>query len=69
MKPSELRVMPEPELRKQLAQTREELTRLSLTAKQGAVEQPHRICQMKRDIARMLTVLTEQRTSHEPGRS
>ncbi|MBI3087563.1 MAG: 50S ribosomal protein L29 [Candidatus Omnitrophica bacterium] len=57
---SELRGLPEAELRQRLAQTRQELVTLRLKAKQGALEQPHRIRQMRRDIARMLTTLHEQ---------
>ena len=62
MKPhvSELRGLPEAELRQRLAQTRQDLVTLRLKAKQGALEQPHRIRQMRRDIARMFTALQEQ---------
>jgi large subunit ribosomal protein L29 len=60
-KPSQLRAIPVAELHRQLAQTREELAALRFKAKQGTVEQPHRIRQMKRHIARLLTVLNERK--------
>jgi large subunit ribosomal protein L29 len=64
---AELRGLPEAELRQRLAQTRQELVTLRLKAKQGALEQPHQIRQMRREIARIFTVLREpaagQRTS------
>ena len=60
VKAKDLRAVPEAELRQQLAQTRKELSRLRLKARQGALEQPHQIRTMRRDMARMLTVLAEQ---------
>lgn len=61
MKPKDLRAIPEADLRQRVAEMRKELTVLRLKARQGAVEQPHRIRMMRRDIARMLTVLRESR--------
>lgn len=55
----ELRTMPAVELRQRLAETQHELSALRLKAHQGPVEQPHRIRQMRRDLARLLTVLAE----------
>ena len=48
------------ELRKHIEDTRKELVTLSLKARHGALEQPHRIRQMKRDIARVMTILNER---------
>ncbi len=59
-KPSELRGMPESELQQRLSESRQELATLRLKARQGATEQPHRIGQLRRDVARMLTVLHER---------
>ena len=53
--------MSDAELHQRLAQTRQELFALRLKARQGALEQPHRIQQSKRDIARMMTALRQQR--------
>ena len=59
----DLRALTDPELRQRLDQTRQDLRGLRLKASRGAVEQPHRIRQMRRNIARMLTIMGE------PGRS
>ena len=61
------RSAPVEELRKHVEDTRKELVTLTLKARQGAVEQPHRIRQMKRDIARVMTVLNER--AHERSQS
>jgi len=61
LKTAELRTMPEAELHKRVAEMRKELAALRLKARQGVAEQPHRIRLMRRDIARMLTVMTEQK--------
>ena len=57
----ELRALTDQELRQRLDQTRQDLRGLRLKAGGGAVEQPHRIRQMRRNIARMLTMLGELR--------
>ena len=63
----ELRTIPEPELRQKLGEAQKELVTLRVKARQGAVEQPHRIRQVRRDIARLLTVLAQQRrTMQQP---
>ena len=58
-----LRALTDPELRQRLDQTRQDLRGLRLKAGGGVIEQPHRIRQMRRDIARMLTMLGELRRS------
>ena len=58
-KVKELRGMPEAELRQHLTQLRSELSTMRLKARQGAVEQPHKIRQTRREIATVLTVLGE----------
>ena len=57
---TDLRAIPEPELRHRRLQTRKDLNARRLKAKQGITEQPHKIRQTRRDIARMLTALREQ---------
>ena len=56
----ELRAMPEGELQQKLADVRKELRDLRLKARQGQLDQPHRIAFLRRDIARMLTLLREE---------
>ena len=59
----ELRALTDQELRQRLDQTRQDLRGLRLKASGGAIERPHRIRQMRRDIARILTMLGELRRS------
>ncbi|MGJ3243204.1 MAG: 50S ribosomal protein L29 [Opitutales bacterium] len=59
MKISEIRGLARPELEKQLRDARNELVNLKLRKQTGQVEQPHRIKELRRSIARMETVLTE----------
>ncbi|MBI3320463.1 MAG: 50S ribosomal protein L29 [Candidatus Omnitrophica bacterium] len=60
----ELRAVPAVELSQRLTEARKTLTLLRLKARQGALEQPHQIRQLRRDIARLLTVLTEEKGTH-----
>lgn len=59
-KTKELRALGEPELQSQLEKTRQELGALRLKAAHGAIEQPHRIRQLRKDVAKMLTLLNEK---------
>ena len=59
---NELRSLAAPELSQRLTQWREELRDLRLKAAQGTVEQPHRIRQLRRNIARALTIQGQQQT-------
>jgi len=59
MKTAELRTTPLGELHNRVAEMRKELAGLRLKARQGAVEQPHRIRLIRRDIARLPTVLAQ----------
>ena len=65
-KVKELRGMPEAELRQRLIQLRSELSTMRLKARQGTVEQPHKIRQTRREIATVLTVLGEPSTAAIP---
>ena len=56
---SELRSLPAVELTQQIAQRRTELAGLRRKARQGALEQPHRIRLLRREIARLLTLVRE----------
>ncbi len=53
---NELRSLPIPELAQRLTQWRQELRDVRLKASRGNPEQPHRIRQLRRDIARALTI-------------
>ena len=62
MKMNELRAMSAVELTQKVTQTQRELDTLRLKAKQATLEQPHRIGQLRRDIARIQTLLREPQT-------
>lgn len=57
MKINEIRAIAPAELPLKVIEARRELIGMRMKAKQGAIEQPHRIRQARREIARMLTVL------------
>ena len=59
IKTGELRVLQALELQQRAAELRRELNHIHLKSRQSAVEQPHRIRQMRRELARVLTVLGE----------
>ncbi|MFH0732078.1 MAG: 50S ribosomal protein L29 [Candidatus Omnitrophota bacterium] len=58
-KPSELRNLTEAELAAKQLSLKEELMGLCFKARMGKLEKPSRISQIKRDIARILTILKE----------
>lgn len=60
MKAKEVRAMSETELRQRLTELRGELTSVRMKSYRSPMEQPHRIGQMRRDVARILTVLRQQ---------
>ncbi|HEA83979.1 MAG: 50S ribosomal protein L29 [Thermodesulfobacteriota bacterium] len=60
MKARELREFSIPELKEKLSQLREELFNLRFQKTIHKLENPMRIRQVKRDIARILTILREK---------
>ena len=60
MKASELRELSIPELKEKLRELREELFNLRFQKSIHQLENPMRIRQVKRDIARVLTVIREK---------
>ena len=56
----ELRDLSDEELAKRLAETREEVFRLRFQLATGALENTARLAQVKRDVARILTVQRER---------
>ncbi len=58
-KAKDLRGLPAEEIRKRVGELRTTISELRLKSRQGALEQPHRIQFLKRDVARLLTVLRE----------
>ena len=60
-KMSELRSVPPAELRQRAEQLQRDMGAIRLKGAQGHLEQPHRIRLMRRDVARIFTVLSEVR--------
>ncbi len=61
----DLRGLSETELRQRIDQARKDLAGMRLKASQNSLEQPHQIRFLRRDIARMLTLIGEQ--SRQPA--
>jgi large subunit ribosomal protein L29 len=60
MTATELRELPDDELRQKLADGKEELFNLRFQVVTGQLDNPRRINQVKREIARVLTVMRER---------
>jgi large subunit ribosomal protein L29 len=60
MTATELRELPDDELRQKLADGKEELFNLRFQVVTGQLDNPRRIKQVKREIARVLTVMRER---------
>lgn len=60
MKASEIRELTEAELRQKLNDARQELFNLRLQQSSGQLEKPSRIGALRRDIARIQTVMRQQ---------
>lgn len=61
MKPSEIRQMSMEERLKKLEELRLELLKLKMQAKMGLLKDTARIRNIKRDIARILTIINEEK--------
>jgi len=61
MKPQELRNLSQQELLQKEKDLKEELFKLNLQRYSGRVEKPHMFSLIKRDIARIQTVLSEKK--------
>ncbi len=59
MKPKELRTLTQAELEQRLRESREELFNLRFQQKTGQLGNPLRIREIRKDIARLMTVLEE----------
>jgi large subunit ribosomal protein L29 len=60
MQATEIRELNDQELEARIAELQEERFRLRLRAATQPLEQPHRLRDLRKDIARMKTVLTER---------
>ena len=59
MKTSEIRKMSKEEIEKQIVKTKEELFDLRMKQATGNLDKPHRINALRKDVARLKTVLNE----------
>ena len=60
MKATEIRKLSTPELEKKFRDTGEELMNLRLRKQTGQVEKPHMLCSLRRERARINTILAEK---------
>ena len=65
MKAREIKELSTEELQRRVTELREELFRLRFQIVSKQLGNPHRIGQVRRDIARVLTVLQEKHSSSE----
>jgi large subunit ribosomal protein L29 len=61
MQATEIRELNDREIEERIAELQEERFRLRLRAATQPLEQPHRLRDLRKDIARLKTVLTERR--------
>ena len=59
MKTSEILKMSREQIEKQIVKTKEELFDLRMKKAVGTLDKPHRIHELRKDVARMKTILTE----------
>ena len=63
MKNSDLRKLSDEELTKKIADNKKDLLDLRLKQAQGSLERPSAMRELKKDVARMLTILRERQLS------
>lgn len=61
MKTSEIRKMTTKEINKNIVELKAELWNLRFSSATGSLDKPHKIKQMRHDIARLKTVLNERK--------
>ena len=61
MNTKDIREMSEAEIQKKLRETRDSQVTLRMKKQTGQVEHPHEFTQLRRDIARLETILTEKK--------
>jgi large subunit ribosomal protein L29 len=66
-KMAEIRALSEEELRRKMEEARQELFHLRIQKRTGGVEKPSRFRELRRLLARVQTVLHEQRRGTSPS--
>jgi large subunit ribosomal protein L29 len=70
MKAKEVRSMTESEIKSKLDEFQDKLFKQKIQKSLGQTENPHKIRQTKKDIARLITILAEKkRSNHGKGKS
>lgn len=69
MKASQIREMNREELDQKYRELREEHFNLRFQAASGQIEKPHLLSAVRRDIARVLTIINEQQVVEQSGES
>ncbi len=64
MKAGEIRDLTDAEIREKIAQTKEELFRLRFRSATQQLENPALLKTLRRDLARMHTILTQREANH-----
>ena len=65
MKINKIREMSSPELEKELGELKTELFKLRFSSKTNGLDNPMKIKEVRKDIAKINTVLTERKLSEE----
>ncbi len=68
MKASEIRDLPLDEIQQRLADTKEELFNLRFQNATGQLDNYKRLTQLRKDVARLKTILREHELAQEEGR-
>ena len=68
MKAKEIRELSPAEIEKKIRDTRDELLQLRVRKQTGQLDKPHMLLELRRDIARMETVLLEKTSGSAAGR-
>ncbi len=64
MKAKEIRAMPQSEIESKISEFQDKYFKQRIQKSLGQSENPHKIKQTKKDIARLLTILAEKRSEH-----
>ncbi|MFP4165819.1 MAG: 50S ribosomal protein L29 [Opitutales bacterium] len=67
MKNKEIREMSEPEISKSLRDSRSAYVDLRMRKQSGQIEHPHEFTRLRREIARLETILKEKKLAHTNG--
>lgn len=67
MKVSEIRKLKDEEILEKVKESKKELLNLRIKNATGSLDKPHKLNEMKKDVARMLTILKEREMEKSTG--